>query len=114
MPLRSFEFGQALFQRRCASAWPVISGLAPLPQPYSSELRDGRGQTRIGRQAEIIVRAEIDQLLALITTLPIGRLPRGQTAAQTLLMEDAKLLIYPFQRVMRIILGRWQLLRCIA
>ena len=61
-----FEFGQALGQALVGGAWPVTSGLAPLPQP-SCRRASATAWVKpgIGGQAEIIVRAEVDQLAAV-------------------------------------------------
>ena len=62
-----FELGQiAVRVRHAAATGPRSSGLAPLPQPsVLQRLAHRRGEPRIGRQPEIVVRAKIDHAPAV-------------------------------------------------
>ena len=80
-----------------SAACPVIRGLAPLPQPSAAGgLGHGRGQPRIGRQAQVVVGAEIDEFPAVEDQAGgLGRRPGGKWRRAGPVLQGREFLVDP-------------------
>ena len=101
--LGAFDFGQPLFQPGVGAALPGDQGTGPAAPAFAPDGRGrGGGQSRIGRQAEVVVRAEIDEFPAVEDhSGGLGATPGGKTAAEALLVQGGQFGVDPLERPVR-------------